>query len=33
MNADVTTSGLHYLKNESAVTSEVGINAALEYPN
>jgi len=33
MNAGVTAGGLNYLKNESAVASEVGINAAREYAN
>ena len=33
MIAGVAGGGLHYLKNESAVASEVGINPAREYVN
>ena len=33
MNAGVTAGRLYHLKKESAVASEVGINAAREYAN
>jgi hypothetical protein len=33
MTAGVSAGGLHYLKNENAVASEVGINTAREYAN
>ena len=33
MTVSVTADGLHHLKNESAVASEVGLNTAREYAN